>query len=93
MKCQTDKCHASCCYNLPFDRHEHLAFKDRIVNPIIAVTPLDHQAALVHTNPDPAKNRCPFLTSDYKCNIYEHRPDVCRKFGQIKELKCKYIKK
>lgn len=93
MKCNIKLCKASCCSNIPFDRQEHLAFADKIVNPIIQVLPLDHQAVIAVTNPNPALNKCPFLTSDYKCNIYDHRPDVCRKFGEIPQLKCKYIKK
>ena len=27
-----------------------------------------------------------------KCNIYENRPDICRMFGEIPELTCKYRK-
>lgn len=38
------------------------------------------------------ENKCPFLKDDCTCNIYEYRPDVCRKFGQIPQLPCKYIK-
>ena len=39
------------------------------------------------------KNKCPFLRHDRTCNIYENRPEVCRLFGEIDELKCKYRKK
>ena len=90
MKCNTKVCKAKCCYSVPLDAQEHLAFADKIVNPILTVLPLDGRAVVPMTDPDPSKNKCPFLTADYKCNIYEHRPAVCRKFGEIKELKCKY---
>ena len=37
-------------------------------------------------------HRCPFLTYDYKCNIYEDRPFVCREFGSESHpmMKCGY---
>ncbi len=28
---------------------------------------------------------CGFLTTDFKCAIYDQRPDVCRKFGSVAE--------
>lgn len=36
--------------------------------------------------------RCPFLTKDFKCNIYEDRPFVCREFGKETHLmmKCRF---
>ncbi len=27
------------------------------------------------------KNECKYLTSDYKCSIYERRPKICREHG------------
>lgn len=39
------------------------------------------------------KNKCPFLRHDCTCNIYENRPEICRLFGEIDELKCQYRKK
>ena len=52
---------------------------------------LDHDKQ--KTAYDPMLNKCPFLRADYKCNIYENRPEVCRQFGQIEELPCKFRKK
>jgi Fe-S-cluster containining protein len=92
MSCHTNICKARCCYNVPLDAQEHLAFADKIVNPIVSVLKLDGRAVVPMTDPYPSKNKCPFLTADYKCNIYEHRPAVCRKFGEIPQLKCKYLK-
>jgi len=44
--------------------------------------------------PDPGgtNQRCPFLTKDWKCNIYEDRPFVCREFGKESHLMmhCKF---
>lgn len=30
---------------------------------------------------DKFKNYCPFITDFGKCNVYEHRPIICREFG------------
>lgn len=92
MTCPTNTCKAQCCYNIPFDNQELLAFKDKIVNPVLSVLYLDKLTTLAVTNHDPKLNKCPFLNNDCKCNIYSHRPDICRKFGQIPQLKCKFIK-
>lgn len=36
-------------------------------------------------------NYCAFLRSKgYKCNIYKHRPPICRNFGTIKDIPCRY---
>ena len=85
-------CHACCCYNIPFDKGELEVFKDRIVNPVIGVQQM-FDAVLAFTDFDFKKNKCPFLREDYKCNIYENRPEVCRAFGQDDRLPCKWIKK
>lgn len=92
MKCRTHKCHACCCYNIPFDRGELERHKDKIVNPVKFVLPM-MGASVAFTDEKPERNKCPFLRADYKCNIYEDRPDVCRKFGVIAELPCEFIRK
>ena len=92
MKCRTHICKAACCYNIPFEKGELTLFKDRIVNKVLYTTQL-MTGIVAFTNPDPNKNKCPFLRADCKCNIYENRPEVCRLFGTIEKLKCSYIKK
>lgn len=98
-KCKTYKCHARCCYNivLPIGMLEQ--FADKIVNKVIATSPMPYNpefppSEMVETSDNPANNKCPFLRADYKCNIYEHRPLICRKFGEGGHpmLVCKYIK-
>ena len=91
MKCRVSKCNACCCYNIPFEADELERFRDRIVNPVLFTLP-QGTATVAFTNEKPALNRCPFLRRDFRCNIYEHRPDVCRKFGEMEKLKCKFIK-
>ena len=91
-KCRICKCNAQCCYNIPFDNGELDRFKDKIVNKVLYVLPMLGKM-VAFTNEKTELNKCPFLRSDYKCNIYENRPDVCRKFGVIPELPCKWIKR
>ena len=96
-KCRTSKCNARCCYNIPFDENELERFADRIVNPVKFVSPVGpgrHGIGLVaFTDENPERNKCPFLRRDFKCNIYENRPEVCRLFGVIDRLPCRFIKK
>lgn len=98
-KCKTYKCKAACCYNivLPIGMLEQYA--DKIVNKIIATSPMPYNpefppSEMVETSDNPADNKCPFLRFDYKCNIYEHRPLICRKFGEGGHpmLVCQYRK-
>ena len=91
MKCRIYKCKAKCCYNIPFENNELEKYADKIVNPVLE-TSNHYGAQIAFTAYDVMKNKCPFLRADYKCNIYEHRPDICRKFGSIPELPCKLIK-
>jgi Fe-S-cluster containining protein len=95
MKCRTGKCGSCCCYNIPFENNELERFAGMIVNKVLFIMPaIDSSRAIVaFTNPDPNKNKCPFLRADFKCNIYENRPEVCRLFGEIEQLPCKYMKR
>lgn len=31
---------------------------------------------------------CAFLAEDFMCKIYNDRPECCRRFGEVAELKC-----
>ncbi|MCR4847382.1 MAG: YkgJ family cysteine cluster protein [Bacteroidales bacterium] len=92
MKCRLNTCRACCCYNIPFMNGELERYKDKIVTPVLFTEPMG-PAVVAFTAYDPMLNKCPFLRDDYKCNIYENRPEVCRQFGQIEELPCKFRKK
>ena len=100
MKCRIHQCHAACCYNVPFKDGELEKYADKIVNKVLYVQHMETMppAVLPFTTEcnfmeDFMKNKCPFLRHDRTCNIYENRPEVCRLFGEIYELKCKYRKK
>lgn len=109
--CDVSKCHAACCYNVPMEKGFLSVYKKKIVNPVKGLgmyEDMDKTAYrrtkmgnwgrasyLTITNGDPAENKCPFLRDDCKCNIYEHRPAVCRRFGVTPGeplLHCEYIK-
>lgn len=75
-----------------FDKYELELFSDSIVNPVLATQKLPNGAHIAVTDYNPEKNKCPFLRKDYKCNIYHNRPEVCRLYAEIPELKCKFRK-
>lgn len=94
-KCNVRECKAVCCYNIWMDKKYISAFRKKIVTPIIKTMELEEERVLIFTDEDPIKNKCPFLTNEYRCNIYAMRPEVCRKFGvdinESKYLRCKYL--
>lgn len=93
-KCDVTKCQASCCYNVPLDKGYLTAFRKKIVNPVVNKEPIGGRNYLVFTNENPAKNKCPFLRADCRCNIYNDRPKICRDFGTTqgeKFLHCKFL--
>lgn len=96
-KCKTNVCHANCCYNVPLDKKLIGAYRKKIVNPIIRYSDEfgDANVVLPITDESLAKNKCPFLRADCKCNIYLQRPQLCRMFGDngkiSKFLHCRYL--
>lgn len=86
VKCDISKCHAACCYNVPMPKRLVNGFRKKVVNPIIQLEHWDDNTVIPITNSDPKLNKCPFLTSKCKCNIYEYRPQVCRYFGSRPDL-------
>lgn len=51
-----------------------------------------HVLPITDIDPLTKSHRCPFLTYDLKCNIYEDRPFVCSEFGKESHvmMKCCY---
>lgn len=98
-KCDTSMCKAACCSNVPLPKSYLTALKNRIVRPIIAVQDagfvpeLGGKCVVAVTNKKTAENYCPFLREDYKCNIYDRRPAICRKFGtgEHRYLRCEFL--
>jgi Fe-S-cluster containining protein len=52
----------------------------------------EHVYVETELDPELKCHRCPFLSYDYKCNIYDDRPFVCREFGTESNImmKCGY---
>ena len=72
------------------------ALKNRIVTPVKEVIVIDNEGPEMCypiTDHDPMKNKCPFLTDNCRCNIYDRRPPICRKFGNGSEplLTCAFL--
>ena len=84
-KCK-EKC-GECCgmVHIPkstWEKHKH---KARLVKKFIEI---DDSNEVVAIGEDTS---CVFL-KDFKCAIYEDRPDICRQYGLSDELPCPYIK-
>lgn len=84
------KCKAQCCGVVPIPKEIYNNNKDKIVRP-----PHDFVDAGEDVIPLTSDAYCPFLNQDLTCNIYEARPDVCRKFGDESHpmLFCSYLDK
>lgn len=91
MKCKLHKCKGACCYNIPFENNELETYKDKIVTPYFDTLRIRNRIVPI-TDAVWNKNKCPFLTAEFKCNIYENRPEVCRLMGESQELPCEYRK-
>ncbi len=99
MKCRINKCKATCCYNIVLPVGLLERFADKIVNNVeytleMPYNPEFPPSLMAWTSDDPSTNKCPFLRSDCKCNIYEDRPDICRRFGDGSHpmLTCQFLK-
>ena len=90
-KCHINLCKASCCYNVPFKRGFIKAHEGAIINPIKAFQELHGGLELPITDVG-QKNKCPFLRSDCRCNIYHDRPDVCKLMATIPQMPCKHYR-
>lgn len=108
-KCNIAICKAACCYNVPLEKGYLTAYRKKIVNPVIKMiayadtddidgydkikTPMGLAQYLMVTDNDGNMNKCPFLRADCKCNIYESRPPICRRYGFSSErlMNCEYL--
>lgn len=79
-KCDPSVCHSQCCASiLPLSDYEINKIKKYIRrNNILAVNRNADQS--VFGNEDEYVNICPFLSEDFQCNIYVHRPEICRNY-------------
>ena len=80
--------------NAPIPESYLSKYSDKVVNPVIKTVEMGNipsqggkQIIPITTLFNLLKNKCPFLRSDYKCNIYENRPQICREYGTSKNPK------
>lgn len=71
-----EKCKAQCCGIVPIHKQIYYSNQDKIVR-----KPHDLVFFEDCVIPVTSEGNCVFLNTDLSCNIYEDRPDVCRKFG------------
>ena len=69
------KCEAYCCGPVPMTPAFIEAHK--VVRPIIKLIQLGDNLVI----PETEDLRCPFLSADFKCTVYDDRPEVCKTFG------------
>ena len=70
------KCKAACCGIVPIPKHIYEAnWKEKITEPDEILETEDAYIPITKTG------KCVFLKKDLSCNIYENRPDICKKFG------------
>lgn len=95
IKCRVNECHAACCYNIPMDKGYFSAYRKKTARPIIRFEDAQYGNVIAVTDEDWKKNKCPFLNDECRCNIYDVRPSVCRKFGvdieESKFLRCPHL--
>lgn len=99
-KCRTYKCHAACCFNPPLPIGLVDRFADKVVNRVLYRDVMSisdnvpEPSEIVYTADNYNDNKCPFLRDDYKCNVYDNRPTICRLFGEKNHplLRCGYRK-
>ena len=88
-KCNVKRCRAACCGLVPIPArllHECSNMMQRQIAMQVEVE--DDNIIAVDDN-----FRCVFLTPDYRCAIYDQRPQICRDFGSDAHplLKCEYL--
>jgi Fe-S-cluster containining protein len=76
-----NKCHGACCGVIPFA--DNFIKKHKPVRKIVEEFKLDRETALVGEG-----GVCPYLGEDFKCTVYNDRPEVCRLYGHEERLKC-----
>ena len=92
-----DQCHAGCCGVIPFEKKMYEKHLTEIVTQpeslleSIETDPFD-DLEKDFVIPWTKSGMCCFLQDDYKCAIYDDRPQVCKTYGDesISSLSCHY---
>lgn len=73
-ECDVSKCHAACCGIVPIPRETFEKHVGDIQRPYHVFPFLQGTVTVT----DIEKPVCAFLTQDFRCAIYEDRPEICR---------------
>lgn len=85
MNCESchSKCKAICCsFATPLPRELFLKNIDKRQAKIININSISGLHVVVETDTD----NCVFLSADFKCVIYDERPEICQKFGDESDI-------
>lgn len=83
-------CKADCCGIVPINHLVFHTMKDKIVTKPLEIMEMQmSNETLIF--PITENGVCCFLGKDYKCQIYDYRPKICKDFGLIPELKCPHL--
>jgi Fe-S-cluster containining protein len=83
-------CKADCCGVVPIPKLIYEIFKDKVIEMPIKMGQWELSENEV-VLPITKSGKCVFLRKDFKCNIYDYRPDICKNFGLIQELQCPHL--
>lgn len=83
-------CKADCCGIVPIDNVVWKSNQEKIITSPLEVLEMDVEDFKV-VFPITQSANCCFLTEDYKCNIYNLRPKICREFGAHPKLQCPHL--
>lgn len=93
MKCMgkvnVKECQAECCGFVPIEKAIVDKYKDRMRKGSVMISELNGTQVWVKNG------KCAFLGKNFKCLIYENRPEVCRLMGSGERdhplLKCHHL--
>lgn len=77
-----------CCGPAPIPRDVYYAHESLIVGNIIDLDETSFPGIVIPTT---ATFQCVFYDLELGCKIYEFRPEVCRLYGTVPELKCPFV--
>ncbi|RAP31297.1 hypothetical protein DID76_03025 [Candidatus Marinamargulisbacteria bacterium SCGC AG-414-C22] len=86
-----NQCKAYCCGPVPMHKNVYFKHKHKCYREVKDELWLEDDMIL----PDTQQQYCTFLGPDYKCLIYDDRPDPCKLFGKSDSplLQCPFMDK
>lgn len=85
---ESSRCKGDCCGCIPIPLLIFKKNKEKIQREIGEEVILQKSQEIYPITKDA---QCCFLTSHFKCAIYDERPELCRQYGFIPQLQCPYV--